>query len=146
MELPAADVIFRSANMLALAGWIWLVFAPRRWPVVFAVPHFFVTGLLAAAYVVLIALNFSSGDGDFGSVAGVRSLFSNDYVLTAGWLHYLAFDLFVGCWIAREADRAGIHRVLQVPFFGATFMFGPLGFLLFILTRMFMRGLVRARA
>ena len=146
MDLPAADVIFGSANMLALAGWIWLIIAPRRWPILFAVPQFAVTALLSAAYVVLIATSFGASNGDFSSIAGVRALFSNDHVLTAGWLHYLAFDLFVGCWIAREADKAGIHRLLQIPFFGATFMFGPLGFLLFILTRGAMRGLVQKPA
>lgn len=143
MVLPQADVIFNAGNLLALVGWVFLLVAPRRWPAVFAIPQFLATGLLSLAYVALIATTFSSAGGDFGSIAGVRALFANDYVLTAGWFHYLAFDLFVGCWIAREADRIGVHRLLQVPFFGATFMFGPLGFLLFVLTRFFMSGLAR---
>lgn len=143
MTLPEADVVFRTGNMLALVSWVWLILAPRRRPIVFWVPQFLATGLLSIAYVALIATSFGSTGGDFSSIAGVRTLFSNDYALTAGWLHYLAFDLFVGCWIAREADKAGIHRVLQIPYFAATFMFGPLGFLLFILTRTFMAGFMR---
>jgi len=56
--------------------------------------------------------------------------------LVAGWIHYLAFDLFVGLWIATEADKAGISRWLQAPILVATFMFGPIGLLLFFATRM----------
>ena len=59
----------------------------------------------------------------------------SDPVLVAGWVHYLAFDLFIGTWIAVEADKRGYNRVLQAPMLVATFMFGPLGLLLFYLTR-----------
>jgi hypothetical protein len=52
-------------------------------------------------------------------------------VLLAGWIHYLAFDLFVGRWIASEADKMGISRLIQGPILFGTFMFGPLGLLVF---------------
>ena len=145
MSLPDAESIFDGGNMLALLAWVWLVVAPRRWPIVFAVPQYFATGLLSVAYAAIIATTFSSASGGFGSIADVRALFANDHVLTAGWLHYLAFDLFVGCWIAREADRIGLHRLMQIPFFGATFMFGPIGFLLFVLARAVLSTTVRKR-
>ena len=32
------------------------------------------------------------------------------YALLAGWIHYLAFDLFTGAWEARDAARLGISR------------------------------------
>lgn len=140
------DEIFKIGNLAAMAGWLWLAVAPRRWRLVFWVPQFLITGLLSAAYATLIATSFGSTEGGFGSLGDVRLLFSNDHVLTAGWLHYLAFDLFVGCWIARQADAAGIHRLLQLPFFFFTFMFGPIGFLLFILTRAAMAPFSKAAA
>ncbi|MEM9315304.1 MAG: abscisic acid-deficient protein Aba4 family protein, partial [Pseudomonadota bacterium] len=55
--------------------------------------------------------------------------------LLAGWIHYLAFDLFVGAWIATEADRLGLSRLLQAPLLVATFMFGPVGLALFLVMR-----------
>jgi hypothetical protein len=58
----------------------------------------------------------------------------SDAGLLAGWVHYLAFDLFIGTWIAVEADRRGIHRLLQAPILVATFLFGPLGLLFYTLT------------
>jgi len=41
--------------------------------------------------------------GGFGSLADVKLLFGKDELLLAGWVHYLAFDLFIGAWRARFA-------------------------------------------
>jgi hypothetical protein len=56
----------------------------------------------------LILLAFYAADtrGGFSSLAAVAELFSNQWLLLAGWVHYLAFDLFVGTWETRDAvDR-----------------------------------------
>ena len=58
----------------------------------------------------------------------------------AGWTHYLAFDLFVGCWIAQDADRRGIGRIGQAPVLALTFVAGPAGLLLHYLLRLLIRG------
>lgn len=63
----------------------------------------------------------------------MRTLFASDPVLVAGWVHYLAFDLFVGIWIAEQADALGLSRWLQAPILVATFLLGPLGLLVFLL-------------
>jgi Domain of unknown function (DUF4281) len=76
---------------------------------------------------------FAGSGGGFGSIAAVRTLFASDPVLLAGWLHYLAFDLFVGIWIAEQADALGLNRWLQAPILVATFMFGPLRLVVFLL-------------
>ena len=55
--------------------------------------------------------------------------------VTAGWTHYLAFDLFVGLWIARDGDAKGISRLVQAPVLLATFMAGPLGLLVWLILR-----------
>jgi hypothetical protein len=70
----------------------------------------------------------------------------SDGVLVAGWIHYLAFDLFVGIWIAVEADKRGFHRILQVPMLLGTFVFGPIGLLLFYVARATEMALTRAKA
>jgi hypothetical protein len=126
--------IFPLANYFALAGWAILIagiiwnrpwlretLAGTWWPI-----------LLSAGYLVTIVLGLSGGSGgNFSSLAGVRQLFANDWVLLAGWIHYLAFDLFVGAWIAGEAERKGLSRWLLVPILPLTFLFGPVGYLLF---------------
>ncbi len=65
----------------------------------------------------------------------MHALFQHPGLLTAGWFHYLAFDLFVGTWIAREGERVGIAPVLLIPCFVLTFLFGPVGLLAFLALR-----------
>jgi hypothetical protein len=125
------DLIFSIANPTALLCWIALILLPR-WTWLVAGIRYGVIGVLAAVYGALImAFFFRVEGGGFGSIAQVRALFMSDPVLVAGWIHYLAFDLFVGLWIAGRAAEIGLSRLLQAPILAATFMFGPLGLLLF---------------
>ena len=58
-------------------------------------------------------------------------------MLLAGWTHYLAFDLFIGGWEVRDAQRRGIPHLLVVPALVLTFLFGPAGLLLYLAIRRF---------
>ena len=137
------EQLFSAANLLALVAWAILILAPRRqWILrtLFYGPVF----LLALTYMVVMIGLFvgvvpSSGGMDFGSIAGVRSIFASDAGVTIGWIHYLCFDLFVGLWIARNADGLGINRLLQAPILLLTFMLGPIGLASYIIARFSMR-------
>lgn len=122
---------FQVASTVALAGWVGLIALPR-WAALLTFIRYGIVGLLAGAYAVLVTLYlFRVEGGGFGSLAAVKQLLSSDPVILAGWIHYLAFDLFVGVWIAVRADEQGLSRLAQVPILLATFMLGPLGLLLF---------------
>lgn len=71
----------------------------------------------------------------FGSLEGVMGLFQDKTMLTAGWVHYLAFDLFVGTWISLNARKHGINHWLLIPVLLLTFMLGPVGLLIYLLVR-----------
>ena len=58
---------------------------------------------LAAIYLTLFVLHARESDGGFSSLAAVAQLFDNRWLLLAGWVHYLAFDLFIGAWETRDA-------------------------------------------
>ncbi|MEC9067699.1 MAG: abscisic acid-deficient protein Aba4 family protein [Pseudomonadota bacterium] len=126
--------LFAAANLLALAGWIMLIFLPRR-PVALAAVLYLGTGLLSAVYallLVLLATGLAGGGPDLAALDGwslqsIRALFASDAALVLGWIHYLAFDLFVGLWIARDADAKRFSRLAQAPVLAATFLAGPLG-------------------
>ena len=75
---------------------------------------------------------------DFTTLDGVMALFDSRGGAMIGWIHYLAFDLFVGIWTARNADRRGIHRLVQGPILFFIFMLGPLGLTLYLVTRQFL--------
>lgn len=125
------ESLFGMANTLAMLGWAALILLPR-WQILRRALRDGLVTLLAVAYVTLIlGYFFQIEGGGFDSIATVRTLFASDPVLLAGWFHYLAFDLFVGIWIAGRADEIALSRFLQAPILVATLMFGPLGLLLF---------------
>lgn len=130
----SAETLFSLANTIALVAWIALVlFQRRRWAtdgvVLAAVTAF------ATAYVAIIATRWAGSSGGFSSLGGVAALFSDRWLLLAGWLHYLAFDLLVGRWETRDAARLGVTPWLVAPFLAATFMFGPAGWLSYAVLR-----------
>ena len=90
---------------------------------------------LGVVYVVLIASHIGDSGGGFGSLDAVSRLFQNQYLLLAGWIHYLAFDLMVGCWEWRDARLAGISHLFVAPCLLLTFLLGPAGLLLYTLVR-----------
>lgn len=130
-----AEQLFSVLNLVAMAGWLPLVFLPgRRWAT--AVVAVVVPALLAAVYVALVIVALPGSDGGFSSLAGVRTLFDNPWGLLAGWVHYLAFDLFIGGWEVRDAQRRGVPHLLVVPALVLTFLLGPGGLLLYLAIRM----------
>lgn len=126
-----AELIFRIANSMALAGWLALLASPLAPRLAQAVSGLAIPLLLAVAYSGLIMAFWSSGQGGFDSLAHVAQLFQSRQLLLAGWIHYLAFDLFVGAWIVRSARESGVAFWAVVPCLVLTFLFGPAGFLLF---------------
>jgi ABA DEFICIENT 4-like len=135
---------FDMAGWIALPGWLLLAVVPR-WRLTPLLTACILPSILAVIYLVLIAANFGSAEGDFGSLAGVKSLFQVDALLLAGWIHYLAFDLFVGSWEVRDARRQGIRHWWVLPCLVLTLMLGPVGLLTYwvlrsILTRNLFMG------
>ena len=129
------DVIFQFANTIALAGWLALLLSPLAPRFTDRLAGLGLPLLLSIAYAGLVLAFWTSAQGGFGSLEDVAKLFQTRELLLAGWLHYLAFDLFVGAWIARTARDAAVPFWLVVPCVVLTFLFGPVGFLAFIAIR-----------
>lgn len=137
-------LLFNLTNTLALLGWVLLIFFPRK-PLTHSAILYLGVALLCLIYAVCFALFLSGavdpgavpGAGEPGatSVEGVRALFMSDGGVVIGWTHYLAFDLFTGLWIARDADAKQFGRVWQGPFLLATFIAGPVGLLSWLVAR-----------
>ena len=137
------DDLFSFAGTAAMAGWAVLVLGPRRHAWLNAIPLWIIPTGLSALYAALILSRFSGIGGGFGSLADVATLFADRWALLAGWVHYLAFDLFIGAVMAARMDRAGVGRVVQAPILLTVFMLGPLGFLIALLTEGGLRALDR---
>lgn len=135
------DAMFGAVNLLAMIAWVGLIALPR-WPALLSAILYLGVGLLCLIYAAgLIGVvsglipNPDGGGADFFSIAGVRAIFGSDAGVMIGWTHYLAFDLFVGLWIARDADAKGISRLVQAPILLATLMAGPMGLLVWLALR-----------
>lgn len=129
------ELIFSIANTAALIGWIILAVAPRwKWTKTLILSGGLIL-LLSAIYLTIIALTFGESEGGFDSLANVMKLFEDPNAVLAGWIHYLAFDLFVGTWIISNSQKLGIKHLYIVPCLFFTFMFGPIGLLLYFIVR-----------
>ncbi|MEO1729337.1 MAG: ABA4-like family protein [Pseudomonadota bacterium] len=144
--MPASSISldqwFGWAGQAAMIGWLILLFAPRQLlpynlgTVLLALPRFvipFGISLLYAGFAMTYF--FSVEGGGFGSLDEVAVLLGKPEMLLAGWVHYLAFDLFIGGWIAVEADKIGLNRIVQAPILLATFMLGPIGLATFLVIK-----------
>lgn len=131
---------FSIAGTIAILGWLGLLaalFVPAARSFAQSVATIAIPALLAIAYLLLLSQSWGqTPDGGFGSMEAVRALFANDSALAAGWLHYLAFDLFVGAWIVRSGLQQRIHPLLVVSCLPLTFLAGPAGLLLFLALRL----------
>ena len=127
-------------NFLVLPAWALLVFAPRAritktlvhsalWPLVIGLIYI---GFLSAA----LFFGQSAPDVGFSSLSAVMALFDHPNGALTGWTHYLAFDLFVGAWIGRDAQRQGLPHWQIVPCLIGAWIFGPVGLVLYLLLRL----------
>lgn len=133
--MNAPEKIFLAVNSLALIGWLLIIFAPRwRWT-----SRLVLSGtiplLLAGSYVVLLVSTFGQAEGGFGSLAELQLLFRSEWSVLTGWIHYLAFDLFIGTWELRDAQARGIAHAWLIPCLLLTFLLGPVGLLAYFAMR-----------
>jgi len=126
------DALFQLSGPVAIAGWLALALAPLAPKLSQIAAGLIIPILLSLGYTALILANWSGAEGGFGSLPDVMLLFTNPAIALAGWLHYLAFDLFIGAWEVRAARRAAIPHLLVLPCLVLTFLFGPIGLLAFL--------------
>lgn len=139
------ETIFSIGNNGVLLAWLAIVaalFLPKARTALLAFSGLVVPAILAVAYIALLTHSMTSGTGEggsFGSLAGIKALFADDGAMTAGWYHYLAFDVFVGTWIAKDGLERGLDRgawrLIIIPILFATLMFGPAGLLIYLVIR-----------
>lgn len=137
------NLLYVLINAVVVPAWLLLLFAPK-WRTTALVVH---SGIYPLAYgalytVCLLASMFfgQSAEGvGMGSIAAISALFDHSNGVIVGWTHYLVFDLFVGAWIGRDAPRRNIPHVIAAPCMIASFLFGPVGLLAYMVVRL-LRG------
>ena len=133
------ELAFSLINLSVMPAWALLIIFPHGSITKTLVHSMLYPLVLGLVYAVGLGFAIFGGLGaeesGFTTIAAVRALFSTDMGLLVGWTHYLVFDLFVGAWEARDARRRGFRHWLLIPCLLFTFMFGPLGLLLYVILR-----------
>jgi hypothetical protein len=130
-----ASSIFSFANSFVLLGWILLIFLPN-WKYTQTIILNGIVLLFSILYAYLLLKDISGFSVDsFSTLVNVKALFQNDNAVAMGWIHYLAFDLFVGAYIVKKSQQLQISRWLYTLTLPFTFMFGPVGYLLFFIIK-----------
>ena len=129
------ETYFSIANTLSLLSWIILLIFPYNQKVKSGLVGIVIV-FLSLLYIFFIGQSLQLDTMEsFNSLAGIKSLFKSDVALLAGWIHYLAFDLMVGLYISKNAEKYGIHRILLSISLLLTFMFGPVGLFSYLIFR-----------
>ena len=109
------DTLFTLCNTAVIPAWLLLTLAPRFRLTQFIVHAIWVPLLLGPVYVWALFFGPPVAEGaGFSSLQGVVLLFQSPTAVLGGWIHYLVFDLFVGAWIVRDAQRQQINHWLTV--------------------------------
>ena len=130
-------LLFALAFPLALPFWALMILAPG-WSVsrrVIASPLIVVPPLLVYALAVLPALGIVLPAVASPTLAGVAGLLGTPLGATAGWAHFIGFDLFVGRWIFLDARERGVPHLVTAPVLVLTILLGPLGMLAHLVVR-----------
>ncbi len=130
-------LLFRLGNLLVMPFWALMILLPRwRWterilrsPFVSAAP-----ALLYAA-LVLPRLGTIWPAIARPTIGGVATLLGSPEGATIAWVHFLAFDLFVGRWIFLDSQERRLSPLLMAPVLFLTLMLGPFGFLIYLVLR-----------
>ena len=127
--------IFSFSNTFILLGWLLLLLLPN-WKFTRTIILKGVILIIVLLYGFLILGDIGNFNSDsFSTLENVKDLFKSDTAVAAGWLHYLAFDLFVGSYIVEQCKKLNISRIVYTLILPFAFMFGPIGYFIFIVVK-----------
>ena len=142
------DMIFSFSSLLVMPLWGLMIFAPL-WRVTKTIMQSpWVIAPAALLYAVLVLPNVASVLPAVSnpSLEGIRTLLSTGSGATIAWVHFLAFDLFVGRWAYLESRALNLNVFAMAVVLFFTLMLGPVGALLYLGLRLTARGATRETA
>ena len=137
-----SENIYLIANWGIIPFWFMLIFFPNNGLTTFFVQSIVVPLILGVAYVYLsynlyLENDIFEGFELYKGLDGLYSMFANEYLLLIFWLHFLAISLFAGAWIARDARKYFIPKIIIIPSLVLTYFSGPVGLVIYWFFRIF---------
>ena len=137
----STEMIYLWLNLGVIPFWIILIFFPQSKMCNYIVISIFPFFLLSLVYSYLLYLFYMTGynyNQNFSLYLGLndlRNLFSENAFLLLFWIHFLALNLFCGCWIVKDSQKFNISKYVNlIPLF-ITYFIGPIGLFLYWLIR-----------
>jgi hypothetical protein len=129
----SAETAFQLVNLAVLPIWTTWIAAPRSRLAARLAANAAIFLLLCTLYAGLLGALLAGGGGEAGfGFDALRAALATPLGFLAGWVHWLAFDLFVGAWIVRESRRLSVE---PRPYLVSTLLAGPLGLGAFLVRR-----------
>lgn len=132
--------MFSTVNAAALIGWLALACAPFAPRAVDLFAGWVLPAGLSLGYAIIMLVHFADAPGGFQTLADVQLLFTDADVALGGWIHFLAFDLFIGAWIVRDARKQDIRHWYVLPILPFAFLLGPVGLLAYLGLRLLLKA------
>lgn len=139
------EIIFNIYNTGILIFWLFILVFPKSKLTQKMTDFPWIPLVIAFGYIYFLGTSDSIFSVDFSSLSGLTEMFqnSNSRGVAAGWLHYLAFDFWVGCWILRDSQKKGVKHAFVIFPMLCTFMLGPVGVIIYTLVLLFQKKLIK---
>ena len=137
----STEMIYLWLNLGVIPFWIILIFFPQSKMCNYIVISIFPFFLLSLVYSYLLYLFYMTGynyNQNFSLYLGLndlRNLFSENAFLLLFWIHFLAVNLFCGCWIVKDSQKFNISKYVNFIPLLITYFIGPIGLFLYWLLR-----------
>ena len=130
----SSAALFNVANAYVLPFWLAMILLPN-WQITKKIigSYFFVVPLIGLYLYYLIVTVDPEAAATLANpqLADIAKFFGEEGAAGAGWVHFLAMDLFIGRWIYWQGQEKNIwtaHSLILCLFFG------PVGLLSHIIT------------
>ena len=136
------ETVFSLASLLVMPLWALMIFAPL-WRVTRSVMQSpWVIAPAALLYAALVPPNIATVFPALlnPNLEGIRRLLSSESGATIAWVHFLAFDLFIGRWAYLESRALNLNVFAMAVVLFFTLMLGPVGALMYLGLRLMTRG------
>ncbi|MBF5044988.1 DUF4281 domain-containing protein [Aggregicoccus sp. 17bor-14] len=128
------QALFEISSLAVLPFWALMILLPRARLTERVMRAPWAPALLALLYAVLVLPRAGALLPLLArpQLPPVAALLGTPEGATIGWVHFLAFDLFVGRWAYLDARERGVSPWLMAPVLLLTLMMGPLGLLAYL--------------
>jgi hypothetical protein len=131
--------VFSLSSLLVMPFWFLMVFLPRWKYTKTIIGSPFILVPAALLYAALVIPNIGSTFAQLANpnLESISKLLGSSSGATVAWVHFLAFDLFVGRYAYLESQKRNFNPILMGFVLFSILMYGPLGALIFLAVNAF---------